>query len=90
MGYEGANVIIIDIKEDLANAVAEEISKQGGTALAFQSDVRDSAKIYHIVDETVNRYGGVDILINNAEVLLDGIIRKNIGGLLIQQRRLGE
>lgn len=66
LGYEGANVIIIDIKEDLANAVAEEISKQGGTALAFQSDVRDSAKIYHIVDETVNRYGGVDILINNA------------------------
>lgn len=62
----GANAAIIDIDGENAAQTAEEIQKSGGSAAAFQSDIRDSAKVNRIVAEIIIRYGGVDILVNNA------------------------
>lgn len=46
--------------------VAEEVEKAGGKALAFQLDVRDADQITDMVKATVERFSGIDALVNNA------------------------
>jgi citronellol/citronellal dehydrogenase len=48
---------------------AEEIEKAGGKALPLVVDVRDEANVYAAVEETVGRFGGVDICVNNASAI---------------------
>jgi acetoin reductase-like protein len=66
---EGARVVIGDLQEDGAKAVAEEIGKDGGEAFGMALDVRDQAQAQAVVDAAVERFGGVDILMNNAGVI---------------------
>jgi len=62
---EGARVVIADVAEDKAQALAREI---GNDALAVRLDVRDRASIDAAVKAAVDRFGGIDILVNNAAV----------------------
>ncbi len=48
---------------------AEEIRAAGGTAFPIQCDIRDEEQIAHAIGETVNEFGGIDILINNASAI---------------------
>jgi citronellol/citronellal dehydrogenase len=48
---------------------AEEIEKAGGKALALQVDVRDEASVQGAVTQTVERFGGIDICVNNASAI---------------------
>jgi citronellol/citronellal dehydrogenase len=48
---------------------AEEIERVGGEALALAMDVRDEAQVESAIAETVARFGGLDILINNASAI---------------------
>ncbi len=48
---------------------AEEIEAAGGKALPVQTDIRDEAQIAAAVEQTVERFGGIDILINNASAI---------------------
>jgi acetoin reductase-like protein len=66
---EGARVVIGDLQEDGAKAVAEEIGNNGGEAFGMALDVRDQAQAQALVDAAVERFGGVDILMNNAGVI---------------------
>jgi citronellol/citronellal dehydrogenase len=50
-------------------SVADEIERAGGTALAIRTDVRSEEAVARMVAATVERFGGVDILINNAGAL---------------------
>jgi 3-oxoacyl-[acyl-carrier protein] reductase len=63
---EGANVVIADLDEAGAAEVAAEIESAGGDALGVQCDVSDEESIAAAVNATVERYGKIDILINNA------------------------
>lgn len=49
--------------------VAEEVEKAGGIALPLQVDVREESAIYGAVAKTVETFGGIDILVNNASAL---------------------
>ena len=49
--------------------VAEEIEKLGGKALPLQVDVRDADRITAAIEETADKFGGIDILINNASAI---------------------
>jgi 3-oxoacyl-[acyl-carrier protein] reductase len=49
-----------------AEAVAEEIRARGGKAAALLADVTDEAQVAAMVAEAVSRFGGLDILVNNA------------------------
>jgi citronellol/citronellal dehydrogenase len=48
---------------------AEEIEAAGGTALPFVGDIRDEARVAAAVEQTVERFGGVDLVINNASAI---------------------
>src|SRR5882672_11136931 len=50
-------------------SAAEEIEKAGGKALPLIVDVRDEATILAAVEQTVARFGGLDICINNASAI---------------------
>jgi len=63
---EGAAVVIADRDEAAAGAVAEEISGQGGDALAVRADVTDRASVAAGVQTTVDRFGRLDVWFNNA------------------------
>jgi acetoin reductase-like protein len=62
---EGARVVIADVAEDKAQALASDI---GNNALAVRLDVRDPASVGAMVKTTVDRFDGIDILVNNAAV----------------------
>src|SRR5215207_327029 len=65
---EGARVVVADINEAGAQAVAEEVAAQGGGAVGVQVDVRRQDDVQRMVDTAVTRFGGLDILVNNAGV----------------------
>lgn len=62
---EGAKVAIADVAVDAADALAREIGEQ---AMAVHLDVRDSASISGMIEAVAGRFGGLDILVNNAAV----------------------
>jgi NAD(P)-dependent dehydrogenase (short-subunit alcohol dehydrogenase family) len=72
----GASVVVNDISQASADAVAEEINRAGGTALAIGGSVTDFDAVTAMIDETVVRWGRVDILINNAGILRDKTFAK--------------
>ena len=65
----GANVVVADIRGPQAEATAESIRAASGEAMALEVDVTDEAAVEAMVTSTVDRYGRVDILINNAAVM---------------------
>ena len=52
------------------HTVAEEIEEAGGQALALQVDARDEDRVAEAVAETAERFGGVDVVVNNASAIL--------------------
>ncbi len=69
-GYarEGANVVVADLRLEAAQETVQEITGQGGDAIAVPTDVRDQGQAQAMVDTAVERFGGLDILVNNAGV----------------------
>jgi NAD(P)-dependent dehydrogenase (short-subunit alcohol dehydrogenase family) len=68
---EGAHVIVADIREPEARAVAEECSKIGPEALAVRVDVADEASTRAVAARAVERFARIDVLINNAAIYYD-------------------
>jgi 3-oxoacyl-[acyl-carrier protein] reductase len=64
----GARVAVADVNQDGAAAVAAEIAKGGGTALAVRTDVADSAQVDALFARVVGDWQTVDVLINNAGI----------------------
>jgi NAD(P)-dependent dehydrogenase (short-subunit alcohol dehydrogenase family) len=62
----GARVAISDVNADGAKAVAEQLEGDGHIGLAC--DVRDTGQVRTAIQETVDAFGGLDILINNAGI----------------------
>jgi NAD(P)-dependent dehydrogenase (short-subunit alcohol dehydrogenase family) len=72
LGAEGASVVIAEINEGNAKDTAEAIAAAGGTALAVRTDVTDADSCAAMVAATVERFGTVDVLVNNAAIY-DGL-----------------
>jgi 3-oxoacyl-[acyl-carrier protein] reductase len=69
LAAEGAAVVVADLDSARAEGVAREIEGDGGRALAVDTDVADEDRVRAMVDATVERFGGLDILVNNAAVM---------------------
>ncbi|MDF7811864.1 SDR family oxidoreductase [Hymenobacter sp. YC55] len=63
----GANVVISSRKLDVLEKTAEELRQQtGGSILAVQCDVRKYDEVEALLQKTIDTFGGVDVLLNNA------------------------
>lgn len=65
---EGAQVVVVDIDENDAAQTAEDVGHTAGSAMALQADVSSQSSCVSIVAKTIEAYGRVDILFNNAGV----------------------
>ena len=63
---EGAKVALMARREDQGKNVEKAIRDEGGDATYIQCDVSDSSAVNAAVDQTIDRYGTVNILFNNA------------------------
>jgi 3(or 17)beta-hydroxysteroid dehydrogenase len=71
MAREGAKVVITDINDAAGQALAAEI---GDHALFLHHDIASETDWKHVVDTTVQRFGRLDVLVNNAAILQVGSI----------------
>ncbi len=62
----GADLVITSRRQEVINSTAEELREYGGKVLAVSCDVRDPDQGQNMVDQTVNEFGKIDILLNNA------------------------
>ena len=69
---EGAKVVFNYLKsEDKAKALKEEIEAGGGEAMIFKADVKNLESMKKMLEETVDHFGRLDIVVNNAGILKD-------------------
>ncbi len=66
MAAEGAVVGVLDLREDLAKAAADEIRAAGGTAMSFGGDVAQRDTFVNAVNALKQAHGHFDIIVNNA------------------------
>ena len=74
LAADGATIVVGDLDEGAAEAVAATVRAGGGQAIGVGVDVADEASVARLVDRAVIAYGGIDILVNNAGVLLPGSV----------------
>jgi NAD(P)-dependent dehydrogenase (short-subunit alcohol dehydrogenase family) len=67
----GASVVVADINGEGAKTVADEIGRAGGKAVAVQADITDEASARGIAEAAEKAFGGVDILVNNAALMVE-------------------
>jgi len=74
MAAEGAYIAVADLNLEGAMVCARELNEKYGenTAIAVQVDVSDEVSVEHTVQETVLSFGGLDILVSNAGILIAG------------------
>ncbi len=65
LAEEGADVAVVDLNEGNAGKVADRISKMGRMSTVIVADLTDEADVERSVQETVDRFGRIDILVNN-------------------------
>lgn len=69
LAREGAVVVVNDVRAEAAATVAGEIEAAGGRALAYVADVSREAEVEAMVRATVEQFGALHILVNNAGIL---------------------
>ncbi len=69
---EGARVVCVDVNSAAAEETAAIIVDDGGEAVALTCDATDSAAVKAVVDDTVARWGRVDVLQNNVGIAVMG------------------
>lgn len=71
MAREGATVVLTDVLDDEGRALAEDITAHGGKAAYHHQDVTHEASWAEIVGRVVSEHGRLDIVVNNAGIVLD-------------------
>jgi 3-oxoacyl-[acyl-carrier protein] reductase len=70
----GAGVVAVDVDEKGVRTLASEIEQEGGEALGMRVDVANAADVRRMVGETMERFGRIDVLVNNAGIAHRGDI----------------
>lgn len=68
LARDGADVVVMDLKKENANAVAGEVEAMGVRAMAFEVDVTNREAVRNAMAEVPKALGGIDILVNNAGI----------------------
>ncbi|QGN54198.1 SDR family oxidoreductase [Novosphingobium sp. Gsoil 351] len=70
LAQAGSSVVVADLNEDGARRVASEIGEQ---ALPVKVDIADEASVAAMMAATQDRFGGLDILVNNAALMVEAV-----------------
>ncbi|NND94925.1 MAG: 3-oxoacyl-[acyl-carrier-protein] reductase [Flavobacteriales bacterium] len=74
---EGAKVAFTYLSsEEKAKALTEELSKDGGEVQGFRSDASDYEDSLKLVDDVLQRFGSIDIVVNNAGITRDNLLMR--------------
>lgn len=73
---EGARIVVADFDRSAGEAMEKEIRELGGEGYFFQVDVTDRKQTQAMVENVLERFGRIDILINNAGITRDGFLTK--------------
>ena len=65
LAEEGADIVVNSLHEETTNKTAADVRALGRKALAIAADIIDGAQIARVVQETLNTFGKIDILVNN-------------------------
>jgi len=68
LAHEGASVVIAEIDERAALAVAQELQSAGHQAIGLRTDVSDKDSVERMAQAAVARFGRIDVLVNNAAI----------------------
>ncbi len=71
---EGSKVVLAGRNERRGNALAEEINKEGYEAIFVKTDVSSSTDVQNLINKTVEKWGKIDVLFNNAGIEIDGFV----------------
>jgi len=71
---KGARVVVAEYDAETGRDTVESIQGSGGTAMFVQVDVSKSGQVAQMVEKTIDAYGRIDILFNNAGVLAFGTV----------------
>ena len=71
LAAEGASVVVADLNEESGARVAAEIEAEGGRAVFVATDVSSHEAASAMAERTVEEYGGIDLLVNNAAIYGD-------------------
>ncbi|MBD0777885.1 SDR family oxidoreductase [Maribacter sp. ANRC-HE7] len=78
LAKNGAKVVVNHSHSEAeAKATVAEIMEGGGTAFCVKADVSDRQEVTQLFDETIARYGKVDVLVNNAGIMISKAIKDN-------------
>lgn len=69
LSAQGATVVLGARRADRIEALADELTRRGGKALAVPTDVIHSEQVKKLVDAAVQKYGRIDVMINNAGLM---------------------
>lgn len=95
---EGATVVLADVRKDEIQEVARQIGEGGGKAAAFTLDVSDEKDVVGLVRSTVDSFGTLDIVVNNAAISMttpildievsdwDRVLAVNLRGVFLLSR----
>ena len=73
LAAEGAKVVITARRAAALEAVAKEIEAAGGTVLAVPTDISKPGDAENLVEKTMGKFGKIDVLVNNAGILEEGL-----------------
>jgi NAD(P)-dependent dehydrogenase (short-subunit alcohol dehydrogenase family) len=68
---EGASIVVADLDADVGARMVAELEADGHAGVSFPMDVRDVDAAARLADAATERFGGVDVLVNNAGIHLD-------------------
>jgi NAD(P)-dependent dehydrogenase (short-subunit alcohol dehydrogenase family) len=98
-GERGAKVVVANRREKEGNETVEMIKKAGGEGVFVQTDVRIASQVENMVNQTVKKYGRLDISFNNAgvggimarlvrttEELFDEVVDTNFKGVWLSMK----
>lgn len=95
LASEGARVVVGDVNDDSGAAVAAEIKASGGDAMFVDCDVAEKLDVHNLMAKTLEGFGRIDVLVNNAGVVddvpfldlseaeFDRILRTNLKGAFL-------
>ena len=73
----GMKIVLADVQQDALDKVKKELEEQGAEVLAMRCDVRHANEVQALADATMQRFGAVHLVFNNAGVGSGGLIWEN-------------